>query len=141
MHTLRSTSNFYSEFFFPWLLDNQSKSFFQDTIIFCKDKNVYTNRLFLYLLFPELESAHSFVNCNTIEVILADTVETEVINAINESIYVNANEQKEEAVNINVEIHAPDYIDSTFSDKLPSENDLKSLNAYIAENFMTPKVI
>ena len=72
MHLLQCKYEFFSTFLSPWLLTNQASSLYQDTMVYCKDKMMKTNRLVIGLIFPELGSWEGFGLHAPVEMILPE---------------------------------------------------------------------
>ena len=82
MHLLRNYENFFPSFLSPWLLKHHTSPMYQDTMVYCRDKVMLTNRLVFGLLFPQLASWEGFTFSHPVEVILPEWDLSEVEKAI-----------------------------------------------------------
>ena len=67
-----------SSFLSPWLLTHHVSPMYQDTMVYCKDEMVKTNRLVMGLIFPQLGSWEGFSQATPVQVILSDWERKEV---------------------------------------------------------------
>ena len=98
MHLLRCEDNFFSSFLSPWLLTKQASPLYQDTMVYCKDEMMKTNRLVVRLIFPQLGCWEGISLATPVEIILPDLERREVEEMIEKMLGGQEDSEKGEEV-------------------------------------------